>query len=57
MSYYEGDFDWDEYFDEEAMYYESIDVDMYLGELAMQGDVGGVEDGMGSVISDADPGL
>jgi hypothetical protein len=59
VSSYES-FDWGEWFDDEAMSTESLDVDLYLrelGELAVEGDYGGVEDGFGHISSDADPGL
>lgn len=68
MSFYESSFDWDSWFDPEAVETERLDADLYmrdLGELAVEhelddyyeGDIAGVLDGMGNVTSDADPGL
>lgn len=82
MSSYES-FDWNEWWDSEALETERLDADMYLQELEeaarqdaadkaaallmvelapdlddyYEGDLGGVIDGFGHVISDADPGL
>lgn len=51
-----GSFDWDDWFDPEAIETERLDADIEMYELE-HGDYGGVEDGFGNIISDADPGL
>lgn len=61
MSYYESGF-WHQWFDDEALQGERLDADLVqqlLGQMAMEDTVayGGVEDGMGNISSDADPGL
>lgn len=49
-------FDWNEWFDPEAIESERFDADLEMDELE-HGDYGGVDDGFGNIISDADPGL